>query len=82
MVEVAVGIYRQYGIQTLLRDKLRQHLILTRREVSRINYDTLLRIVPYDICILLNRIKNKFYYLHNCILLFLAKIQIKLRIEN
>ena len=60
MVEVSVGVDRHNGFKTLLGDIIDQTVIFSCREVSGINHDALVALIPQNIGVLLNGIKCQF----------------------
>ncbi len=66
MVEMAVGIDSRHGLQPPFVDEILQSRILLRIAVSGVYDDALLRVIPDDVGIFLNRIENKGRDVHDC----------------
>ena len=59
VVEVAVGVGRQHGVQSVLLDEVAQRRILAVVAVAGVDDGALVRLVPEDVGVLLNRIEGQ-----------------------
>lgn len=59
MIEVAVGIDRQDGLQPMLGDEVIERSLLGGCRSSAIDHGTLVRFVPQDVCILPDGVEDK-----------------------
>ena len=64
MVEVAVGVGRQHGVQSVLLDEVAQRRILAVVAVAGVDDGALVRLVPEDVGVLREVVYTKGSYLH------------------
>ena len=65
MVEMTVSVYCHNGLETISLDKLCEHAVLASNHITSINDNTLLGVIPRNVCILSEWVKNQSFNLHN-----------------